>query len=194
MYDTRIVIADSDASYRRSLKELFRQADYLVVGEAAETTSALQVIFQTEPEIVVMDPYLPGGEGIDLTSIIDEHRVAPVIAIASSEYGKVEEIARLPGVYGVILKPLVAGAVQPVIESALVNFDRLMRSEKELLSLRKEMENRKIIEKAKGLLVEKKQLSEKDAYKTMQKISMDKCVPMVRVAKTIIARFNQGMM
>lgn len=191
MYEVRIVIADSDKSFRHSLKNILRQLDYLVAGEAAEATSALEIIFQAEPEVIVMDPYITGREGIDLTSIIDEHKVAPIVAVASYAYREIEEYAGLPGVYGVLTKPLVAGAVQPVIESAIAVFNRLLKCEKELSCLRKELENRKVIERAKGILMERKNLSEKDAYKTMQKISMDKCVSLAKVAESIILRFGR---
>lgn len=192
MFGTRIIIAETDAAYRRKLKEAFRHADYLVVGEATDARSALQIIFQTEPRVVVMDPYLPGGEGIDLTGIIDEHRVAPVVAIVSGAQGEIEDYARLPGVYGVLLKPLQAGAVQPVIESAMANFDRAMKLEKELKDLRRELDNRKIVEMAKGLLMERKKITEREAYRQMQKISMDRCIPLVRVAKNVITHYRQN--
>lgn len=191
MYGTRIVIADADAAYRRSLKDEFRHADYMVVGEAADARSALQIIFQTEPHVVVMDPYLPGGEGFDLTGIIDEHRVAPVVAIVSNVYSEIEDFARLPGVYGILLKPLQNGLVQPVIESVRANFDRSMKLEKELRDLRQELQNRKIIEMAKGFLMERKKLTEKEAYKYLQKMSMDKCIPLVKVAKNVILHYRQ---
>lgn len=191
MYGTRIVIADTDAAFRRTLKEAFRHADYQVVGEAADARGALQIIFQSDPHVVVMDPYLPGGEGIELTSIIDDHRVAPVVAVVSHSQGEIEDYARLPGVYGVLMKPLQGEPVQPVVESALANFERAIRMEKELKDLRHELENRKIIEMAKGLLMEKKKLTEKEAYKHMQKLSMDKCVPLARVARSVILHYQQ---
>ncbi|NTW04617.1 MAG: ANTAR domain-containing protein [Peptococcaceae bacterium] len=191
MYEARIVIADNDPWFRKVLKDLLRQTDYLLIGEVSDAASALQTIFQTEPEVVIVDPFLPGGEGIDLTSIIDEHRIAPIVAIADPGIRSLEEYANLPGVYGIILKPLIESSLEPVIESALANFKRLMKSEKELIALRRDLENRKIIEKAKGLLMDKNTLSEKDAYKMMQRISMDKCIPLAKVARTIILRYGQ---
>ena len=192
MFGTRIVIAHADATYRRILKEEFRHNDYQLVGESTDARGVLQVVFQLEPHVVVMDPYLPGSESIDLTGIIDEHRVAPIVAIASYMQGEIEEYARLPGVYGVLLKPLQGGSVQPVIESAVVNFERTTIIEKELIDLGKELENRKIIEKAKGLLMERKKFTEKDAYKCLQKLSMDRCIPLVKVAKNIILHYEQS--
>jgi AmiR/NasT family two-component response regulator len=191
MYEARIVIADNDPWFRKILKDLLRQTDYLLIGEASDAASALQTIFQTEPEVVIIDPYLPGGEGIDIASIIDEHRIAPIVAIANTGVRSLEEYANLPGVYGIVMKPLIESSLEPVIESALANFKRLMKSEKELTDLRRDLENRKIIEKAKGLLMDKKTCSEKDAYKMMQRMSMDKCIPLARVARTIILQYGK---
>lgn len=192
MFGTRIVIADTDAAYKKTFREACRHADYLVVGEATDARGALQLIFQAEPQVVVMDPYLPGGEGIDLTGIIDEHRVAPVVAVVSHVQGEIEDYARLPGVYGVLLRPLPAGTLRPVIESALSNFERAMKLEKDLREMRRELENRKLVEMAKGLLMEKKKLTEKEAYKFLQKISMDRCVPLAKVARNVIMQYSQG--
>jgi len=190
MFGIRVVIADTDAVFRRHLKEAFRQADYQVVGEAKDTSSALQLIFQSEPHVVVMDPRIPGSEGVELTGIIDEHRVAPVVAVVSQTQSEIEDFARLPGVYGILLKPLQPIMVQPVIETAMASFDRAMKLEKELRSLRVELEDRKIIERAKGLLMERKKLTEREAYKILQKISMDRCTTLAKVARSIIMRYE----
>lgn len=191
MYGIRIVIADTDAAYRRSLKDAFRHADYLVVGEASDARSALQIVFQVEPQVVLLDPYIPGCESIDITGIIDEHQVAPVVAIASQAQVELKDYALLPGVYGIFVKPLCVDAVQPVIECALTGFDRDVRLRKELKELRQVLEERKIIEKAKGLLMERKKISENDAYKYLQKISMDRCVPLAKVARNVVLHYRQ---
>ncbi|KJS15992.1 MAG: response regulator receiver protein [Peptococcaceae bacterium BRH_c4b] len=191
MFGTRIVIADGDVIFRRTLKEVFRHADYMVVGEAVEARGALQLIFQQEPNVVVLDPHLPGTENMNVTEIIDEHRVAPVIMAVSHSLGEIEDYAWMPGVYGVMLKPVQDVTIQPVIEIALANFDRAMRLAGEIEQLRKELETRKLVEKAKGLLMEKKALTEKEAFKYIQRLSMDKSLPMLRIAKNIIAFYQK---
>ena len=191
MFGTRIVIADGDVIFRRTLKEVFRHADYMVVGEAVEARGALQLIFQQEPNVVVLDPHLPGTENMNVTEIIDEHRVAPVIMAVSNSLGEIEDYAWMPGVYGVLLKPVQDVTIQPVIEIALANFDRAMRLAGEIEQLRKELETRKLVEKAKGLLMEKKALTEKEAFKYIQRLSMDKSLPMLRIAKNIIAFYQK---
>lgn len=191
MFGTRVVIADSDSTFRKTLREVFRHIDYLVVGEAADAHSALQIVFQHEPSVVVLDPYLPGTENMDVASIIEEHRVSPVVVVVSQARGEIEDYARNPGVYGVLVKPLQEVTVQPVIESAMANFDRAMRLSKEVAALRKELETRKLVERAKGLLMEKKSLTEREAFKYIQKLSMDKCVPVDKIAKNIIVYYQK---
>lgn len=191
MYGTRIVIADSDGNFRKNLREIFRHTDYQVVGEASDAHSALQMIFQHEPKLVVLDPWLPGTENINVAEIVDEHRVAPVVVAISQTRGEVEDFAWSPGVYGVLLKPVQDMTVQTVIESALANFDRAMRLSREINQLRKELETRKLVEQAKGLLMERKSMSEKDAFKYIQKLSMDKSVPLAKVAKNIIQFYHK---
>lgn len=191
MFGTRVVIADSDPLFRKALKEVFRHVDYLVVGEAADAHGALQIVFQHEPSVVVLDPSLPGTENMDVAGIIEEHRVAPVVVAISLSRGEIEDYARTPGVYGVLIKPLQEITVQPVIESAMANFERSLRLAKEIKELRKELENRKLLERAKGLLMEKKSMSEREAHKYIQKLSMDKCVPVAKVAKNIIIYYQK---
>lgn len=192
MFGTRIVIADADAAYRRVLREAFRHADYQVAGETSDARTALQIIFQNDPNVIVMDPRLPGSESVDVTGIIDEHRVAPVVAVVSHARREFEDYARLPGVYGILLKPLQDWMIQPVIETSLANFERAAKLEKELKEVRRELESRKVVERAKGLLMERKRMSEKDAYKYLQKISMDKCVPLAKVAREIIRYYQEA--
>ncbi|GBF32227.1 response regulator [Desulfocucumis palustris] len=191
MYGTRIVIADGDGNFRKTLREIFRHTDYQIVGEASDAHSALQMIFQQEPKLVVLDPWLPGTENINVAEIVDEHRVAPVLMAIPQTRGEIEDFAWSPGVYGVLLKPVQDITVQTIIESALANFDRAMRLSREVYQLRKELETRKVVEQAKGLLMEKKSLSEKEAFKYIQKLSMNKSLPLAKVAKNIILFYQK---
>ncbi|MGB9804553.1 ANTAR domain-containing response regulator [Desulfofundulus sp.] len=186
MYRTRIVIAESDRDFRFRLKEVLRHAGYMVIGEAQDGRSLLQMVFQTTPELVILEYRLPGTEGMDVAGIIEEHHVAPVVLTADIQQQDVAELVRSPGVYGVLPRPLQEEMVVPVVEVALASFERAMRLEKEIDSLRKALEERKITERAKGLLMEKKGMTERQAYKYLQKISMDRCVPLARVAREII--------
>ncbi len=183
---TRVVIAHSDVNFRRKLKDALRLAGYTLIREAGEGKSALQIVFQTEPDLVILEEQIPGGEGIDLAEIIGEHQVAPVVLAVQINQPGLEELARKNGVYGLLTHPLQETNIIPVLEAALANFERVIGLQKEVKELRRQLEMRKLVEQAKGLLMEKRGLSEKEAYKYLQKMSMDRCLPMAKVARQVI--------
>lgn len=190
MFGTRIVIADADAGYRKKLKETLVHAGYLVTGEVEDGRSALKVIFQTEPDLVLMDARLPGTEGLEIARIIEEHRAAPVILLSESHEQELLEDAKASWIFAFLVKPVSDTQLFSAIEIAVANFRKFMKLEEENRRLKKALEERKLVEKAKGLVMEAKGFSEKEAYKYLQKISMDKCVPIARVARQVINYFN----
>ena len=191
MYGTRIVIADADAAFRKKLKETLIHAGYLVVGEVGDGRSALKVIFQTEPDLVIMDAKLPGAEGLEIVRIIEEHRAAPVILLSASHERDLLEEAKSSRIFAFLVKPLSEAHLFPAIELALANFNKFLKLEEENRKLKKMLETRKLVERAKGLLMEAKGMSEQEAYKYMQKMSMDNCFPIAGVARQIIKYFGR---
>lgn len=193
MFGIRVLIADSDTQFRKALKDVLRYLDYHLVGEASEARAALQLIFQSEPSLVIFEPGLPGTESMDLAGIVDEHKVAPLVVSVDGARNETEDYISMPGVFGVLIKPLAPWSVQPTLEAALINFKRTMNLEREIARLKNELETRKLVEKAKGLLMEKKSFSERDAYKYLQKLSMDKCISMSKAARRIILLFQKSL-
>ncbi len=192
MFGTRIVIADADAVNRKKIKEMLLQAGFLVTGEVGEGRSALKVIFQTEPDLVIMDSKLPGVQGLGIIRIIEENRTAPVILlIESHEQGLLEEVKDF-WIFGCLPKPLSDAQLFPAIEIALANFKKFTKLVEENKRLKTALEERKLVEKAKGIVMEAKGLSEQEAYKYMQKLSMDKCVPIARVARSIMNHLKKN--
>ncbi len=191
MFGTRIVIADADTGYRKTLKDTLLQAGYLVTGEIGDARSALRVIFQTEPDLVIMDSKLPGSEGLGIVRLIEEHRAAPLILLAESHDQNILEEAKGFWIFGYLVKPVADVQLFPAIEIAIANFRKFIDLEEENKRLKKALEDRKLVEKAKGMVMELRGLSEKEAYKYLRKLSMDSCVPIVRVARQIINDFNE---
>ncbi|MCL6634784.1 MAG: ANTAR domain-containing protein [Peptococcaceae bacterium] len=191
MFGARIVIADADAGFRKKLKEMLVHAGYLVTGEVGDGRSALKVIFQTEPDLVIMDPKLPGAEGLEIVRIIEEQRVAPVILLTAFHEQELLEEAKDSWIFAYLVKPVGGAQLFPAIEIAIASFRKFIRLEEENRRLRRTLEERKLVEKAKGLVMEARGLNEREAYKYLQKLSMDSCVPMAKVARQIIARFNK---
>ncbi|ACV64471.1 response regulator receiver and ANTAR domain protein [Desulfofarcimen acetoxidans DSM 771] len=187
MYGTRIVIADADRVFLKKLKDSLTHVGYMVVGEVYDAKSALQVIFKTEPDLIIMDSNIPGCEGLEIARVIEEHRVAPVLLLTAYSQRELIEEAKHSWVFGYLLKPINQENLFPAIEIAIASFKRLLRLENENKELKKLLEEGKLIEKAKGLLISQKGLSEKEAHKFIQKISMDKGIAIPKVAKKIIS-------
>ncbi|MFX4262126.1 ANTAR domain-containing response regulator [Pelotomaculum propionicicum] len=191
MFGTRIVIADADAGYRKKIKEMLVQAGYLVTGEVGDSRSVLKVISRTEPDLVIMDPKLPGAHGMDIIKIIEEHRAAPVILLTEShEQGLPEEVKGIM-VFGCLPKTLSDVQLLNAVELAIYNFRKYIKLMEENKRLKKALEERKLVEKAKGLLIQAKGLSEGEAYKYLQKLSMDNCIPIAVVASRIITQLRK---
>lgn len=191
MFGTRIVIADADAGYRKKLKEVLVQAGYLVTAEAGNGRSALKAVFQTEPDVVIMDLKLPGAQGLELARIIEEHRISPVILLTESYEQQLLENARPSWVFACLVKPVSDAQLFSAVEITLANFRRFTRLEEENKQLKKALNERKLVERAKGLVMEVKGLTEKEAYKYLQRLSMDNCIPISSIARQVIEDFSK---
>lgn len=191
MFGTRIVIADADAGYRKKIKEMLVQAGYLITGEVGDCRSALKVISRTEPDLVIMDPKLPGAHGMDIIKIIEEHRAAPVILLTESHEQGLPEEVKDTMVFGCLPKPLSDVQLLNAVELAIYNFSKYIKLMEENKRLKKALEERKLVEKAKGLLMQARGLSEGEAYKYLQKLSMDNCIPIASVASRIMAQLRK---
>jgi len=154
MFGTRIVIADADASFRKKIKEMLVQAGYLVTGEVGDCRSALKVVSRTEPDLVIMDPKLPGAHGMDIIKIIEEHRAAPVILLTESHEQGLPEEVKDNMVFGCLPKPLSDVQLLNAVELAIYNFSKYIKLMEENKRLKKALEERKLVEKAKGLLMQ----------------------------------------
>lgn len=187
MFGTRIVVADPDAVFRKKLKEILQHFGYLVVGEVGDGRSALKVIFQNEPDLVIMDSRLPGTNGLEVAGIIEEHRVAPVILLSAPHEIEVLDEIRASWIFAYLVKPICEDILIPSIEVVIANYRKLLKLEQENKKLKQTLETRRLIEKAKGIIMKENRLSEEDAYRYLQKLSMNRCVPMVKIAKEVIS-------
>ena len=193
MFGTRIVIADADPAFRKKLKETLVHAGYMVVADVGHGRALLKAVFQTEPDLVIKDARLPGAEGLEIERIIEEHRAAPVILLTASHEQELLEEAKDSWIFAYLVKPLSEAHLFPAIELAIANFKKFLHLEEENKKLKRALESRKLVEKAKGLVMEAKGLSEREAYKYLQKLSMDSCLPIAGVARQIIACFDQSL-
>ena len=186
MYGLRVVLADTDPLFRRHLKEKLLKAGYMVVGEASDGRNALQMIFNIQPDLVIMNAQLPGRDGLEVAKIIEEHRLAPVILITELNLQDELKEALEHWMISYILKPVDEINLFPAVEVCVAMFRRFCRLDEENRKLKQTLETRKVLDRAKGLLIEFKGMTEQQAFKHIQKLSMDKCLPIQNIAYQII--------
>jgi response regulator NasT len=180
----KILIADDEPLIRIDLKELLEEIGHQVVAETGDGKEALAMLDKAKPDLVILDIKMPGMSGIEVARRIS-HEYPVIILTAFSERSLIEQ-ARDAGVMAYITKPFRDGTLTPAIELAVSNYlDRTSLTEK-VTQLKEQLETRKVIDKAKGLLMDKQSLSEAQAYRHIQSVSMNKNKSMKEVAEAII--------
>jgi response regulator NasT len=183
---TRVVIADDESVIRLDLKEMLQSLGYLVIGEAGDGESAVNLARDLKPDIVIMDIKMPGVDGIQAARLLTEERVAPVLLLTAFSQTELIEGAKAAGVVGYIVKPFREGELVPAIEVAMARFREFRELEQEIGDLRETLETRKLIERAKGILMDSQGLKEADAFRKIQKLSMNSRKSMKEVAEAIV--------
>ncbi|NPV54480.1 MAG: ANTAR domain-containing protein [Firmicutes bacterium] len=185
-----VFIADKSASSRQRLRRILTEAGYAVVGEAADGSSALRGIRSLEPEVVVLDSELPALNGFEVARIVEEDHLAPVVLIASQTSWEFVEKAKESSVSAYLVRPVSERDLIPAIELAIVNYERRSRLQDKIRELEESLESRKVIERAKGVLMKTMGLSEGEAYRLIQKQAMDKSTSMRAIAEAILLTYE----
>ena len=186
MAKTRVVIADDESVIRLDLKEMLTNLGYLVVGEAGDGVSAVNLARELKPELVVMDIKMPNMDGIAAAKILTEEHIAPVLLLTAFSQQDLIERAKEAGVVGYIVKPFREQELVPAIEVALERFREFRSLEKEVADLKDAFETRKLVDRAKGVLMDTQNLSEAEAFRTIQKMSMNSRKSMREIAEAIL--------
>ncbi len=187
MGEIRVVIADSDAQIRKSLKAILNQADHVIIGEADDCLTALKLVRTRQPDLVILDAKMAVMDGAELAYIIEEDGLAPVILMTSGDqYRIINEQNGERQSFAYMIKPVTESGLLPVIDIVIKNFKKIRNLEQEVSKLKDTIETRKLVEKAKGILMDSHRLSEAEAFRRIQKQSMNKRVTMKSVAKAII--------
>jgi response regulator NasT len=192
MERTRVIIADDEALIRMDLREMLTHLGYLVVGEVADGRSAINQARELRPDIVVMDIKMPDMDGIEAAKVLTEERVAPVVLLSAYSQRELVERAREAGVTAYLVKPYREEELTPAIEVALARFREFQELEKQVTDLQQALETRKLVDRAKGILMDKQGLTEAEAFRKIQKMSMDNRKPMKDVAEAIILAHQVG--
>jgi AmiR/NasT family two-component response regulator len=185
---TRVIIADDESIIRMDLREMLTNLGYLIVGEVGDGRSAVNLAKELRPDIVIMDIKFEGDEfdGIEAARILTEEKIAPVLLLTAYSQRELVVRAREAGVVGYLVKPFREADLSPAIEVALARFGEFRAVEKQVGDLEQALETRKFVDRAKGILMDTQGLSEADAFRKIQKMSMNTRKPMQEVAEAII--------
>jgi len=183
---TRVIIAEDESIVRMDLREMLANLGYLVVGEVGDGRSAVNLARELRPDIVIMDIKMPDLDGIEAAKILTEERIAPVLLLTAYSQHDLVERAKEAGVVGYIVKPFRESDLAPAIEVALARFKEFQALEQEVEDLKEALETRKLVDRAKGLLMDTQGLTEAEAFRRIQKMSMDTRRPMKEIAEAII--------
>jgi len=184
----RIIICDDESLIRRDLREMLTGRDYLVVGETSEGRTAIELARRLEPDLVIMDIRFEDEDfdGIDAAKILTEEGIAPVLLLSAYSQRDLVERAREAGVVGYLVKPFTEADLPPAIETALARFEEFEEVKEQASGLKNALETRKMVDRAKGLLMDERNMTEAEAFKRIQKLSMNYRKPMRDVAEAII--------
>jgi response regulator NasT len=181
-----VIIADDESIIRMDLREMLTNLGYLIVGEAGDGRSAVNLARELKPDVAVLDIKMPDMDGIEAARILTEEKIAPVVLLTAYSQRDLVERAKEAGVVGYITKPMRESDLAPAIEVAMARFSEFRAMEKEIGDLKQALETRKLVDRAKGILMDTQELTEAEAFRKIQKMSMNKRKQMKDVAEAII--------
>ena len=176
----KILIADDEALLRLDLREMLEEAGHTVIGEAENGKVAVHIAELEHPDLVIMDVKMPEMDGL-------EAKLAPVLLLTAYSQQEIVQEATNSGVFAYLVKPIREEELFPAIEIAISRFAAFQRLNAALDKAKDDLETRKILDRAKGILMDQYKFTEKDAFQAMQKLSMDRRLSLKAVAKAVIA-------
>jgi response regulator NasT len=182
----RVVIAEDEAIIRLDLKETLEEEGYEVVGETGRGDEAVQLVREHKPDIAILDIKMPGLDGLQAAREITTERGAAVLILTAFSQRDLIEQARDAGALAYLVKPFQRSELIPAVEVALGRFQEMRALEDEVKGLEDQLETRRLVDRAKGLLMDKHGLSENDAFSFVQKTAMRERTTMKVVAQQVI--------
>jgi two-component system, response regulator PdtaR len=183
---SRVLIAEDEAIIRLDLKEMLEEEGFDVVGEASDGDAAIRLARERNPDLVIMDIKMPGLDGLSAAErIVSESLAAVLILTAFSQRDLVQRAAQA-GAIGYLVKPFQKSDLVPAIEVALARHQELVAVKKESADLNEQLQTRKLVDRAKGRLMDEEGLSEADAFRRIQKTAMNERRSMRAVAERLL--------
>jgi response regulator NasT len=183
----RVVIAEDEALIRLDLREMLEEEGFEVVAEVGDGEAAVAAAEEHHPDLVVLDVKMPRLDGISAAARIAGARLAPVVMLTAFSQRELVERAREAGAMAYVVKPFGKADLMPAVEMAMSRFDELVTLEREVHDLRDRLETRKLVDRAKGARQARYGLDEAQAYRWVQRTSMDRRTTMRAVAESVLA-------
>ena len=184
---TRVVIAEDEAIIRLDLREILEEEGYEVVAETGRGDQVLDLVRQHRPDLAILDIKMPGIDGLEASRLVSAEKLCPVVLLTAFSQREIVEQARDAGALAYIVKPFQKSDLVPAIEVAIGRFRELQVLASEVGALEEQLETRKIIDRAKGVLLDKFGLAEAEAYGFIQRAAMSERSKMRDIAERILA-------
>lgn len=188
----RVVVVEDESLIRMDIVETLRDNGFEVVGEAGDGEAGVALARELKPDVVVMDVKMPKLDGISAADLLNKDHVAPVVLLTAFSQKELVERATEAGAMAYVVKPFTPNDLIPAVEIALSRWAQLVALENEVADLAERFETRKLVDIAKGILNQKMGLSEPEAFRWIQKASMDRRLTMKDVAVTIVDQLGSG--
>jgi AmiR/NasT family two-component response regulator len=182
----RILIADDEPLIRLDLKNMLESLGYEVIAEAGDGVSAVEAARTLKPDVAILDIKMPGMDGIDAANILNSEKIAPVVLLTAYSDMDLINRAKEAGVFAYLVKPFRENDLRPAIEVAISRYKEFLALEEEVSELEDKLETRKLIERAKGILMDQYGLKEQEAFRRIQVQSMNTRKSMKEIAEAII--------
>ena len=184
---TRVVIAEDEAIIRLDLRETLEEEGYEVVGDCGRGDEAVALVKKMIPDVVILDIKMPVMTGLEAAKLITEIKICPVVMLTAFSQREIIEQARDAGALAYLVKPFQKSDLVPAIELAIARFAEMQALSGEVAALGAQLEIRKLVDRAKGILIDKYAMNENDAFTYIQKLAMTKRVKMGEIAQRIIS-------
>jgi AmiR/NasT family two-component response regulator len=183
----RVVIAEDEAIIRMDLRETLEEEGYEVVGETGRGDEVVDLVRTLQPDLAILDVKMPGMDGVQAAGIITKEKLCGVLILTAFSQREVVEQARDAGALAYLVKPFQKSELLPAVEVALGRFREMQALDDEVESLQEQLETRRIVDRAKGVLMDKHGLSEADSFGFIQKTAMNERRSMRSVADEVVS-------
>jgi len=188
----RVLIADDESVIRMDLRETLEDAGYEVVGEVADGASALEMARRDRPDVAILDIKMPRMDGIQAAEAITRERLCPVLILTAYDQPALVSRAAEAGVMAYLSKPFQERDLLAALEVAGARFEQMLALEKEVGELEEALETRKLVDRAKSLLMQRESMTEPEAFRAIQKAAMNQRKTMKEIAEAIVIAFDMA--